>query len=114
MMQDLKHPIVGEFVIERVRWGNVSLRMEANYWSRAEGTCRQAESFALYSVETSEVSLGCRGVDTTPVIKLGENKRFIEAEKGFAISTPRSERKMRRRSRGLWEECCNCRMWGAK
>ena len=50
--------------------------------SRAEGTCRQAESFALYWVETLEVGGGCQKVDTTSEINFGERERerFVEAE----------------------------------
>ena len=45
-------------------------------------------------VETSEVASGCRRVNITPVIKLGEDKRFVETGKGFAISTPRGVREV--------------------
>ena len=46
------------------------------------------ESFTLYRVEMLYVAGGCRGVDTTPIIKFVENKRFVEVEKGFAIINP--------------------------
>ena len=88
-----EHHTVGESVAQR-KWVDVSLLMEANKWSRAEGTCHQAEFFALYWVERSEVAGGCRGVDTIPIIKFGGNKRFVEAEEGLAIGTPRDVRKM--------------------
>ena len=56
-MQVQKHFTVGEFAAKRERERerereDVSLRMEANYWSRAKGTCRLTESLALYGLET--------------------------------------------------------------
>ena len=44
--QTQEHLTVGESAVQRKR-GDVRLHMEANNWRRAEGTCRQAESFGL-------------------------------------------------------------------
>ena len=44
--QTQEHLTIGESAAQRKR-GDVSLHMEANNRRRAEGTCRQAKSFAL-------------------------------------------------------------------
>ena len=37
---------------------------------------------------------GCRRVDTTPIVKFGEDEGCVEAEKSLAISTPCGVREM--------------------